>query len=54
MYDIPSNEKISKCIITKETVLNKKNPELIIDENKKREAPKQKRKVKNTKNEETA
>lgn len=54
MYDIPSNEKISKCIITKDTVTNKKNPELIIDENKKREVPKQKRKAKNTKNEETA
>ena len=54
MYDIPSNEKISKCIITKDTVVNKKSPEIIIDENKKREAPKQKRKVKNSKNEETA
>ncbi len=54
MYDIPSNEKISKCIITKDTVINKKSPEIVIDENKKREAPKQKRKVKNTKNEETA
>jgi len=51
MYDIPSNEKITKCIITKETVLDKKPPELVIDENKKREAPKQKRKVKNNKKE---
>jgi len=54
MYDIPSNEKIAKCIITKDTVVNKKSPELIIDVNKKREVPKQKRKAKNTKNEETA
>ena len=54
MYDIPSNEKIVKCIITKETVLNKANPELILDENKKREMPKQKRRVKNNKKEETA
>lgn len=48
MYDIPSNEKIAKCIITKDTVLNKTEPELIIDENKKREEPKQKKKVKPT------
>ena len=54
MYDIPSNEKIVKCIITKETVLNKANPELVIDENKKREMPKQKRRVKTNKKEETA
>ena len=54
MYDIPSNEKIAKCIITKDTVVNKANPELVIDENKKREVPKVKRKVQNTKKEETA
>ncbi len=54
MYDIPSNEKIAKCIITKDTVENKSKPELIIDENKKRELPKQKKKVKSSKKEETA
>jgi len=54
MYDIPSNEKIVKCIINKETVLNKAQPEIIIDENKKREIPKVKRKVKTEKREETA
>lgn len=54
MYDIPSNEKIAKCIITKETVENKASPELIIDENKKRELPKQKRKIKTNQKEETA
>ena len=54
MYDIPSNEKIVKCIITKDTVLNKTQPELVIDENKKREIPKQKKKGKNSKKEETA
>ena len=53
MYDIPSNEKIVKCIITKDTVLNKAVPKIIIDENKKRDLSKQKRKVKNT-NQETA
>ncbi len=35
MYDIPSNQKIAKCIINKETVTNGNKPELIIDENKK-------------------
>ena len=54
MYDIPSNEKIAKCVITKETVINKSQPELVIDENKKREIPKPKRKTKNSKKEETA
>ena len=34
MYDIPSNPKIEKCTITKETVTDKKGPELIINENK--------------------
>lgn len=51
MYDIPSNEKITKCIITKDTVNNKTMPELVIDENKKREIPKQVRKVKKEKQE---
>ena len=54
MYDIPSNEKIAKCIITKDTVVNKAQPEITIDENKKRELPKVKRKVKTGKKEETA
>ena len=54
MYDVPSNEKIAKCIITKETVENKVQPELVIDENKKRDVQKQKRKSKTNKKEETA
>jgi len=37
MYDIPSNPKIAKCIITKECVENGTAPETIIDENKKKE-----------------
>ena len=37
MFDIPSNNKITKCIITKETALNKAEPKIIMDENKKRE-----------------
>ena len=32
MFEIPSNKKIAKCIITKDTVLNKKDPKLIMDE----------------------
>lgn len=54
MYDIPSNEKIAKCTITRDTVINKAEPEIVIDENKKREFPKIKRKVKTGKKEETA
>ena len=34
MFEIPSNPKIEKCIITKETVQNSKEPEVIINENK--------------------
>ena len=32
MFDVPSTPDIAKCIITKETVLDKKAPELIIRE----------------------
>ena len=32
MFEIPSNKKIVKCIIKKETVMNKCKPETIIDE----------------------
>ena len=34
MFDIPTNPKIEKCIITKETVINKTEPKIIINENK--------------------
>lgn len=34
MFEIPSNPNIEKCIITKETVLNKKDPEVVINEEK--------------------
>ena len=55
MYEIPSNYKIEKCIITKDTVLNKAEPQLIINENKSRETQKRvvKKKSKNN-NKETA
>ena len=34
MYDIPSNEKIEKCIITKETVNQSAGPKIIENPNK--------------------
>lgn len=43
MFEIPSNPKIEKCTITKETVENNTQPEIIINENKK-EATKIKKK----------
>lgn len=44
MFDIPSNEKIEKCIITKETVENNVGPKIIENENKvKKTIKKQKR-----------
>ncbi len=54
MYDIPSNPKISKCTITKETVLDKKQPEIVIDENKTEKNKKKVTKNKKLENEEIA
>ena len=54
MFDIPSDEHIAKCIITKDTVVNKAKPEIVIDENKKRERPKVTTRKINPKKEETA
>ena len=34
MFDIPSNEKIEKCIITKDTILNNAGPQIIENPNK--------------------
>ena len=47
MFEIPSNPNIEKCIINKDTVLNGKGPETIIDENKdaKKQIVKKKRQV---------
>ena len=42
MYEIPSNPKISKCIITKATVEEKTKPEIIIDDNKIEKKPRKK------------
>ena len=56
MFEIPSNPKIEKCIITRETVLENKEPNLVINENKverkhikkKKIAPKEKEKTAET------
>jgi ATP-dependent Clp protease ATP-binding subunit ClpX len=50
MFDIPSNEKIEKCIITKDTVLNKTEPKIIINEEKITKKKNKKRKITNKKN----
>lgn len=34
MFEIPSNDKITKCIITRDTVESGKEPEVVVDENK--------------------
>ena len=44
MFDIPSNRNIEKCIITKETVLNHKEPTLFVSEKKESKDNKGKRK----------
>ena len=49
MYEIPSNPKIVKCTITKETVLGEAQPEIVIDEKKTERKPK--KKVRREKNE---
>ena len=45
MFDIPSNPKIEKCIVTKETVLKGKEPKIVINENKQVKKHVKKRKV---------
>ena len=57
MYDIPSNPKIVKCTVTKEVVKDKARPELVLDENRKKEPIKVHKKTKkkeNNNNQETA
>ena len=43
MFEIPSTPNISKCIITKETVLDKKEPEIVISEKNEIEQAKSKK-----------
>ena len=37
MFEIPSNPLIEKCIVTKETVINKEAPKIIIDSSREKE-----------------
>ncbi len=39
MYDIPSRNDVAKCIISRETVLNKENPRLILKNGSKKDEP---------------
>lgn len=55
MFEIPSNPLIEKCIVTRDTVLNKKEPKIIINDKKENNTKqKQERKTTNKKNIETA
>ena len=56
MFDIPSNPNIEKCIVTKETVLEGKEPKTIMGENKELKKPiiKNKRQTPEKNNKETA
>ena len=54
MFDIPSNPKIEKCIITKETVEGKEGPKLVLNENKTSKRMKIKKKAIETSKSETA
>ena len=45
MFEIPSNPKIEKCIVTRETVRDGKEPKLILNENKQPKKHVKKRKV---------
>ncbi len=54
MFEIPSTPNISKCIINQETVINKAQPELIINKNKEDIKLKKNRHVPNKNNRETA
>ena len=51
MFDIPSNPKIEKCIITRETVLEGKQPDLVINEEKTEKRPRIKKKIASEKKE---
>ena len=54
MFDIPSNEKIERCIITKETVLNHEKPKLILNDNKQQRKKKRKKRISQKNTEQTA
>ena len=54
MFEIPSNYKIEKCIITKKTVEEKAEPVLVINENREIKKTNKIKKKRNIQNEETA
>ena len=54
MFEIPSNPKIEKCIITKDTVINGEDPNVIINNNKEIAKKTKKVKAKTSHNIETA
>ncbi len=54
MFEIPSNPNIEKCIITKETVLNGENPQIIINSNKSRNNETKRMRAQTSKGVETA
>lgn len=54
MFEIPSTPNITKCIITRNTVINKARPEIITGEKRANEPNKQKRRVPEKKSKETA
>ncbi len=56
MFDIPSNPNIQKCIITKATVVENAEPEIVLGENKKlsKSVTKKKRKIPQKNEKETA
>ena len=56
MFDIPSNPNIEKCIVTKETVLEGKEPQIILNEKKELKKPiiKKNRQTPEKNNKETA
>ncbi|MPN33937.1 hypothetical protein SDC9_181429 [bioreactor metagenome] len=51
MFDIPSNNNVEKCIITKDTVLNNAKPEYVINESRQ---PLKKTHIKKQKREDSA
>ena len=56
MFEIPSNPNIEKCIITKETVLNKAEPKIIenVNKNEQKEIKNKKRQMPQNTKKETA
>ena len=54
MFEIPSNPKIEKCIVTKETVETGASPKVILNENREDKRNLKSKRMSTTKREETA